>query len=956
MSAVPFDLKTAALRQWLAGHADQLTAETVNAFKLRAQELADGGDLNGALELLDRAAIVAEAVPDPLAEALVWRGRANALQRHERLKEALEASEKDAALCEQHGTPFDVAMARTIQVYIRGALGQFEQAIAVARWIRPHYDEADLTRGQAHLAMNLAQVYTMAWQLQAALREYDIALARYQEMEAPLEVARVQHNKGVTLELLGDLDQAESCYSQAYPVFVKAGDIFMLLKTRYNLAMLAIRRGAFEQALMHLDQARTDLVDLPDSPDRAYVDWFEAWVRKELGQYAMARALVEKALEIFQEAGYKVDTAQAHLELSELLVTDGAPSSIARALNHLEQARGLMDVREKSLLTAWIDVKQAELLLQLGRRSEAQAHAEAARDVFQEANLPLRLAQSEAVLADALGDLYTQRARKLYRSALGITGEALPLLTARCWRGMGRIATAHGDFEEAERAYGRAYEILDHLRHGLYTHHHQAGFLDNRRALVKALLRLLSTQHAMTPRLLGWIERLKASALADLLSSQPPDQQVSAELQALLDEREALRRRRDRQVAALRLERDTDLAYNLQQAPTRYRHSDHRQLGTLTEIQARLQRLEERIGQQRPPGQAWRQGLTLAPRQIQKLLDTDTIFLSYYTIGDALYALTVTHDPDGIQSYTLPTSLSTLKQRWRFLYRQILRGREPRARLSDLWQSLIAPLEGRLQTKARLLISPTRGLFNLPFAACYDPHSQRYLIERWCVQMIPSATILGYCRGQETGNLPPLLVEYPGEPDQPDYLSYVKREITALHMRLPRAEILSEQDATYENVLENAPGRNLIHIASHAHYDAQEPLASGVYLSQRRQLRASDLYLRQKYLQGTTVILSACSSGRGRSVGWDILGLNSAFLYAGAVGIVGGLWQVDDQSTMHVMTTLYEHLLGGEETAQALRHAQLTLLRDGVSPYHWGAFILYGDSRVLFPSQTPANG
>jgi CHAT domain-containing protein len=341
--------------------------------------------------------------------------------------------------------------------------------------------------------------------------------------------------------------------------------------------------------------------------------------------------------------------------------------------------------------------------------------------------------------------------------------------------------------------------------------------------------------------------------------------------------------------------------------------------------------------------------MTLSPQEIQSLVDSETLLLSYYTLGDTLHAVVVSTENESIHTHILPTSFSQLEQRYRFLQRKLLQGQTPHQRLADLWQRLIAPLSAHLQGKTRLLIIPCRGLFNLPFAACYDHGRQRYLIEDISVQLLPSATVLGYCRRQPTGARSPLLAGYPGRPDQTDYLSHLKAEFVALQNYLPEADLLLDERATYDNLLDEMRGRSLVHIAGHAHYETQDPLASGVYLAEGRQLRASDLYVRRGYLQGATVVLSACSSGKGRPTGWDVLGLHSAFLYGGAVSIVGGLWQVDDESTMRFMSTFYQYLLNGEETAEALRHAQLTLLADGAPPYHWAPFTLYGDSRVLFP-------
>ena len=100
---------------------------------------------------------------------------------------------------------------------------------------------------------------------------------------------------------------------------------------------------------------------------------------------------------------------------------------------------------------------------------------------------------------------------------------------------------------------------------------------------------------------------------------------------------------------------------------------------------------------------------------------------------------------------------------------------------------------------------------------------------------------------------------------------------------------------------------------------------------------------------GATVVLSGCSTGRGRPAGGDVMGLTSAFLYAGAIGIIAGLWRVDDAATAELMTTFYREISNGQDTANALQQAQLQLLRSEryARPYFWAPFSLNGDRRAL---------
>jgi CHAT domain-containing protein len=78
--------------------------------------------------------------------------------------------------------------------------------------------------------------------------------------------------------------------------------------------------------------------------------------------------------------------------------------------------------------------------------------------------------------------------------------------------------------------------------------------------------------------------------------------------------------------------------------------------------------------------------------------------------------------------------------------------------------------------------------------------------------------------------------------------------------------------------------------------------------------------------------------------GEGILGLTRAFQYAGARSVLASLWEVSDASTAALMKTFYRHLAEGVPKAEALRRAQLALLRKPATsaPYYWAAFTLAG--------------
>jgi CHAT domain-containing protein len=76
-------------------------------------------------------------------------------------------------------------------------------------------------------------------------------------------------------------------------------------------------------------------------------------------------------------------------------------------------------------------------------------------------------------------------------------------------------------------------------------------------------------------------------------------------------------------------------------------------------------------------------------------------------------------------------------------------------------------------------------------------------------------------------------------------------------------------------------------------------------------------------------VLSACDTGLGEAAAWEgVFGLQRAFHLGGCRNVVASLWKVDDEATAALMALFYHHLwVKGEPPLQALRHAQLALLR-----------------------------
>ncbi len=341
--------------------------------------------------------------------------------------------------------------------------------------------------------------------------------------------------------------------------------------------------------------------------------------------------------------------------------------------------------------------------------------------------------------------------------------------------------------------------------------------------------------------------------------------------------------------------------------------------------------------------------------------------------------------------------------------------------VEDLSNRLLAPVAQEIESADRLVIIPDGVLHFLPFAALLDPgfvasrgarkardtDTPRRLVERLPISYAASATVLAMLgrrleRGR--GHAPKRSVVAFADPE------YAPRDSFAPSGRAPmgsavalpggagrfqglrrgftptplpasryeaeslrslfgdRATIWLGRDATETRAKAIGPDAAIVHFACHAVVDDSFPLESGLVLSladpgvtnepaDNGLLQAWEIF-DQVRLDADLVTLSACETSLGRFMtGEGILGLTRAFHFAGARSVLATQWRIDDRSTVGLMGAFYASLRRGASRTEALRQAQIRLLRggpitigpedeeivDASDPFHWAAFGLFGD-------------
>ena len=96
------------------------------------------------------------------------------------------------------------------------------------------------------------------------------------------------------------------------------------------------------------------------------------------------------------------------------------------------------------------------------------------------------------------------------------------------------------------------------------------------------------------------------------------------------------------------------------------------------------------------------------------------------------------------------------------------------------------------------------------------------------------------------------------------------------------------------------------------------------------------------------IILSACNTAApdGTSSAEGLSGIASSFFYAGARSLLVSHWYVEDESTVNLMTGMFDNLSSTKNITSALRETKLKMIQDKKTehPIFWAPFVLIGGS------------
>lgn len=806
-----------------------------------------------------------------------------------------------------------------------GALGEAERLLgeALTRWGTAKVDE--LAASAARIALG---------DVQARRHEYEASRRTLGEACATLErlapsgwlLASCINNQGVLAGRAGDLGLAEARLLDALEIVRALGDSGKGMLA--NLGVVSRLRGDLERAALYTEQS----------------------------------------LEIYRrEGGSSVDIGGKMMNLGNILADRG---ETARAVGLFTQALEIMEATgREDPETARLFFNRGKALRLLGDLDRADADLARARRLlaFDEpaSGIEASIVQEEGELHRLRGEL--GEAIESLREGLAAQARFRPdtVQEAQAAASLARAQWDAGDAAGAEASFRRAIGALERQQQRLGGGDRGLVAFRTKQAPIYREYQRFLVETGRSDVALEFYERSRAQSLRVLLGGRELDWPTEG-LGKLAPDRDALRHEIEEaydELAALPADAVEERAAQRRRVEELHAARDA--------LSARIYEASERVRAiEVPPA--------LAPEELERRLTSGSLVLGY-SVGEEESILYVVGAGGPAEAHVLAVgreALSREVKRWADRVTGAGGEAELRARSERLSDLLLAPAVARIRGADRLIVLPDGPLYGLSFAALPVPSDAegRYLLELVPVARAVSASV--YLSGRAPTRRKPSQerVVVLADPTTPvEAVARYRRELGRLvaarrearavgELFGGRCRVLLGAEATEEAARRELPGADLIHVASHALVDEVLPMDSALVLSPSGEgnglLHAWEI-VEDLHLHADLAVLSACQTAVGGDrAGEGIVGLVRALQIAGARQVLATLWNVNDESTAELMERFYRHLTAGAEPAEALRLAQLDLLRgpvtterDGVStsvdlshPRYWAPFVLVGGS------------
>ncbi len=333
---------------------------------------------------------------------------------------------------------------------------------------------------------------------------------------------------------------------------------------------------------------------------------------------------------------------------------------------------------------------------------------------------------------------------------------------------------------------------------------------------------------------------------------------------------------------------------------------------------------------------------------VQEELDDDTQLITYFLGDENLYSFNVTKNNvtllKGNVAEALVNGIGKIKD-------HLIRRNDLKSLSNDLYLYLINQQLDRERTK--VVIIPDHVLNYIPFEILADK-SGRYLIQDYTISYSGSARLYLELKNDYFNyENPNYWIGFSPTFFGNQTVSAANNEVTEIS-KILKGEYLTGEASKKENFYKHKDDYSILHLATHATIDHENPLYNKLVFSDGH-LTSAEIY--DSKIKANLAVLSACNTGFGKlEKGEGVMSMARAFNYAGVPSVLMSLWKVPDKETKKIMINFYKFLNQGMSKSEALQRAKILYLSttqdDNLKhPFYWSGFVLNGNTVALKQSQ-----
>jgi CHAT domain-containing protein len=357
--------------------------------------------------------------------------------------------------------------------------------------------------------------------------------------------------------------------------------------------------------------------------------------------------------------------------------------------------------------------------------------------------------------------------------------------------------------------------------------------------------------------------------------------------------------------------------------------------------------------------------------QLQKSMSPDEALISFCNTPEKIQIFVLTRNDLHHTELDSGELIRNLIQDWTRILQSPESGRKIQIKYvkSELYKLFIKPINKLAGDQKTWIIVPDGMLFQLPIESLPCDENGGLILENHTVSYEFSARFMVVANGNSDlhGSMHSLISFAPFSNKGADLqaegmewlnqLPFSDEETSSMNGRQ-----LLDRQATKEVFLKNQNQYPIVHLATHAMTNPDNPSASCIAFYPVSGNNAEDLlYLDEIYAlrmdSCRLMVISACETGKGalaRNEG--VMSFARAFLYAGCPSTINTLWKADDRPTSEILGSFYKYLQQGYSKAEALQKAKLEFIRNNPvdrNPAYWSHLILTGSPASLYKKKQP---